>query len=257
MPTRDEIIDKVRKLRAHAKSAEKIGSEAEAQAFAATMQRLMSEHKIGLSEIEMERLDETDPIEQIRTDGRVPRGHGKYERPAARCEWMERLASVVAKASYCKIIVNPGTAIITFLGRKSDGIAALETFTYLAACAAEIAHHAYTLAYSRRHIDGWSRGFHRSFLLGFSVRLGERYQEEMDKMKAEWASSCTALVRLTDALKVVENYIAEHKKGPNKMFASAGGVGTGVQNKKAFEEGKLAANGIKLRDEGKKVSGAS
>jgi len=39
----ETIIDKLRKLRAHAESAQKIGNEAEAQAFAAKVQELLSQ----------------------------------------------------------------------------------------------------------------------------------------------------------------------------------------------------------------------
>jgi hypothetical protein len=39
MSVKDKIIDKIKKLKAHATSAEKIGSEAEAQSFAAMMQK--------------------------------------------------------------------------------------------------------------------------------------------------------------------------------------------------------------------------
>ena len=49
---RAKILEKLRKMRAHAESAAAIGSEDEALAFAATMRRLMDENQILMSEIE-------------------------------------------------------------------------------------------------------------------------------------------------------------------------------------------------------------
>lgn len=255
---RAKIIDKVKKLHLHATSAKNIGSEAEAQAFAATMQRLMSEHKILMSEVEHAQLDEKDPVDKILWNGDVPRGGGKRERSTKRVEWTETLAIVVAKAHYCKIILLARSSGLYFCGRESDRVACLETFTYLADCAAEIADKAYRKAYAahQRGEGPWERGFHRSFLLGFATRLDERYQQEMADMKAKWAASGNALMRLTDALTPVTAWIAQ-RSGKGKSFRKSGHAGVGAKNRNAWELGRRAADDLKLKSESGKVSGAA
>lgn len=261
--SRDKILDKLKKMKAQADSAAVCSTEAEAQAFAAAMQRLMSEHKILMSEVEHAALDKDEPVEETRSSGMASNDPSRPEfvRLKQRCEWMEHLAAVVAKAHYCRIIVHPSCAILSFAGRRNDGLAAVQTFEYMVKCACSLGRAAYFKAwgaYQKNPSVGWTRGFYRSYLLGFAVRLGERYKEEMDKMKAEWANSGTALMRLTDALVPVNKYIATKTNAlGKKVFSNAARVGVGVQNGKAYEEGRRAADGMKLRGESAEVGSSS
>ena len=249
-PEREKIIDKVRKLRDHAISAEKIKSEAEAQAFAAMMQRLMSEHKILMSEIEHQKLDENDPVVKLTTDGYTWR-KGKRVRVHQRVAWMEMLARVVAKAHYCKNAVIQGTAIQMFIGRKTDVEAAKMAFDYLATAAQTLASAAYREAHKRAQQTGmpWNSGYRESWLIGFNQRLEERYDEELAAIKAKWANSGTALIRLKDAVTVVDEFMKmEHFRKGTRLNRPE------ITNMKGYQDGRKAAEGIALKESGVKLN---
>jgi hypothetical protein len=253
MSEKEKIIDRVKKLRDHAVSAEKIGSEHEAQAFATMMQKLMSEYKITQSEIEHAKLDETDPVVSINTDGMTWR-KGKQVRSNQRISWMELLARTVARAHYCKSAIRLGSAIQVFIGRRTDAEAAKMAFDYLATAARHLAGAAYVEAYDSAKKAGlpWLPGFNESWLVGFCQRLGERYDEEMEAIKAKWASSGTALVRLKDALTVVNQYL---EKAPLRRAASLQSLD--VSNLDGYQKGRRAAESIALKESSKKVGAAN
>jgi hypothetical protein len=60
----NKIIDKIKKLVAHQRSAEEIGSINESIAFAAKIQKLLNEHNIAMSEISFDELKES-VIEEV------------------------------------------------------------------------------------------------------------------------------------------------------------------------------------------------
>jgi hypothetical protein len=50
--TQEKILDKLGKIKAHMESAQEIGNEAEAQAFAAMLQSLLLKHKLEMTDIQ-------------------------------------------------------------------------------------------------------------------------------------------------------------------------------------------------------------
>ncbi len=106
----EKIIDKIRKLHAHAQSAEKIGSEAEAQAFAQMVNQLLNKHRLELTDIQFEERRKNEPVEQaeinFREHGDTFRGKKvEWKQKKVRVEWIERLAGIVARAHSCEILV--------------------------------------------------------------------------------------------------------------------------------------------------------
>ncbi len=67
-------------------------------------------------------------------------------------------------------------------------------------------------------------------------------------MRAEYANSGTALIRLKDAMTVVNEYMLQKSAKRVKAVKSAG-----VTNRDAFETGRKAADAIKLRGESQKL----
>lgn len=96
MGTIDKVIDKVQKLHAHAESAKKIGNEAEAQAFAAKVQELLTQYKLSMSDVEFARRDDEDPIDQAEVNLTK---HG-FRTKQVRIEWQEMLAAVIGRSSF-------------------------------------------------------------------------------------------------------------------------------------------------------------
>lgn len=255
MSEREKVIDKIRKLRAMAEGAGT--TEQEAMAFAAKMQQLMSEHKVLMDEVERARENVTDPISEIPSDNITYRD-GRRVVSQARIPWQEYLASVVARAHYCRHAVTERTATQWFIGRRSDAEAAKMTFDYLLAIAGTLAWEAYKKAYAdfKAGRGPWEKGFQRCWLLGFAQRLSQRYNAEMDAMKAKWANSGTALMRLRDAMTVVDEYIANKYKGAVAKEVRKG-EGTRVTNHDAFKKGRDAADAMKLRGESSKLNSES
>lgn len=302
---RAKIIDRVLKLKNQAEDAAGT-TEHEAQAFAAAMQRMMVQHKIHEDELRLagELKTAPEPVIENWFRGKVcndpSRPEGAYH--ANRIEWIEELASTVAHAHYCKIMVGTGSSkllkmyeedfaaglcaeaklqmwcsSVCFVGRKSDAEAALAAFVMMQGFMVAIGRKAYFEAYGK-HLRGeapWQRGFYRSWMLGFSARLRERYEEELGRIEVEMnqvesgrtgqallggeapelAAASSALMRISkDALDAVDEYFdLKRSKG---QLGTARRVGQGVSNSGAYDKGRDAADKIKLRPDAQIGSGS-
>lgn len=254
--TREEIIQKIKKLQEMAKSAAEVSTEAEAHAFSAAMQRLMAKHKITMTEVQYQALDDEDPM------GRIIVGEN-YGRPRkkARIDWQESLASAICSAHFCRIVVIQGSSLLYFVGRSSDTEAAAQTFGYMASVAEKIADKEYSIAYRQ----AWNqksrtdkqeelanlRGFRRSFLAGFVFRLRVRYEEELETIKSELNkdNNPEGLVRLDRSIEAVRNWMTQ-----NMNTRRAKTTRREVSNLEGFQRGIDSANSIKIGDQSSKIS---
>lgn len=230
------------------RAQKKIGNEAEAQAFAAKVQELLSRYKLSMSEVEYRARDEKEPIgEEVMN---MKEHNLKFKR--RRVEWFEKLAYVVAKAHYCKTLVTRGTNLVWFVGRKTDRKLAEHVFVTLVHALdgggkyyEGIAGRAYVEYYNKCKADGdvtLARGFRESFLTGFIIRLNQRFEEEFKSMVNETSTS-TAIVRLSNALKEVDQYLDDkYKNNQAAPFSSKSNF-----NHAGYRSGKAAADSINLR----------
>jgi hypothetical protein len=118
------LIDRIRKLIAHERSARAIGSVAEAETFAAYIQKLLMEHKISMSEVDCTTRDAEDPIGALSTSLTTKSVE----------KWINALAFGVGSNFFCRVLGelhHSGKARVTFIGRESDRVAAIEMFKYL------------------------------------------------------------------------------------------------------------------------------
>jgi predicted DNA-binding transcriptional regulator AlpA len=273
-----DILDKVVKLKRMAESAEKLpGSEDEAQAFARMFQKLMTDHKIEMSDVEFKELDISDPvIAKFMDYGQYPDLKLKSRRVA----WSETLAMVVAKAHFCRSLVYDRSNRVTFVGRKSDREVAEYMFVTLHRAADKLADTAYAefttkcvkeceLCGAPKNIDAhrlvngkptvrfqltggrvvmthkfkpnWrkARGFRPSFIQSFVYRLFERYEEE--KRRLLGVSDSTALVRLNKAANDVDEWM-DQKKIPTAKALD----GPNAFNKHGVILGEQAANNVSI-----------
>lgn len=127
----NNLLTKIRQLLAHAESAEKIGSQAEAEAFAAKANKLMLEHKLQMADVERFGDEDEDPM-----------GHEQYDASSVdgipngkRLQWLERLMAHLCKAHFCEFIVFPGTRQYRVIGREADRQITLYLFDVLASTA--------------------------------------------------------------------------------------------------------------------------
>ena|SRR5690242_19295057 len=241
----ETIIDKLRKLRAHAESAQKIGNEAEAQAFAAKVQELLSKYKLSMGQIEYEARDHRDPVAEERVDWVK---HG-FKRKRQRVAWVEILAGVVAQAYYCRILVHPGSNTITFVGREQDRkMAEFMLVTLVRFLDGDgkyysgLAGQEYVKFYHQCQEEGdvtRSRGFREAFLRGFITRLHQRFGEELRRVEKSAPTTSTAIVRLSTALKEVDKYMEKYK-------GRAASVHMNRSNAEGYRRGRDAADRVNL-----------
>jgi uncharacterized protein DUF2786 len=249
---REKAIDKIRKMLAHSKSAGAIGSESEAHAFATKIQELLSKHKIQLSEVEYAKLDETDPVTMRWVDFES----AGIQKKKVRIGWHERVADFTCEAYYCSFTVSTGSSDLCFIGRSTDIDAAEQVFLYLVRVASNLADREYVKYFHecKRAGDATkARGFRSSYLLGFATRLGERYQEEKERMREEAARTGLALVRLTDALVAVEAYLQKRRDAEEIKFARASSIKK-LENLEGYRRGVSDAQAIPLGGRAKQVS---
>jgi hypothetical protein len=170
------IIDRLQKLIAHERSAREVGNIAEAEAFAAKIQTMLTTHKLTMTDVEFEAQDTVDPIgqDEVCLDGR------------STPTWQVYLAQSIARNFFCCVLGVSRENRQTFIGRDSDRLAAVEMFRYLvglglslAAKEEQSAHSGEGVGVSRhctesRYREGSTKG--RSGFYGFlSGRLLSRH----------------------------------------------------------------------------------
>ncbi len=183
MPTNERVLDLVKKLLAHEQSAREIGSIAEADAFAAKIQTLCDEYRVGLTDLAPDEMAQSMAyVHWTWKDAGL-----KTVRRAER--WMTLLAGAVAIGHECqetRLSVPGGTIGFGFLGLPADAHVASAMFGVLL----------------RSGLTAWGKvtdkRFKRSsFLWGFALAINGRYRERR-KAKVEQSNAAQALVRTID-----------------------------------------------------------
>jgi hypothetical protein len=242
------ILDKIGKLKRHAESASAIGNEAEAQAFAEMMQRLLAKHKISMTDIEFKEFQDSNPI------ANYPIDYSKYpdlEMRKSRQAWIERLAGIVSAAHNCRFAVYTKSSRLSLIGRKSEVeqcefvLVVLQRFVERAS---DRARH----EYYHQHVEEWRktgqnvtyrmRGYRDNWIDSFVRRLGERYDDEAARLRREAAAGCVALVRVSD-LKAVDDFV----KGQSWKSASKLGPVARTAHADGMRHGRAAAEKVNLR----------
>lgn len=233
--TTDKILDKLAKIKAHMESAKKIGSEAEAQAFAEMLQKLLLKHKLDMTDIEVEAEEKAEPVDRYDVD---LDSHG-LKTKASRVGWSEKLAVIVARAHFCRILIYRGSNLITIVGRKSDAAVAEFLYVTLLRAAESIAQKEYVKFFYECRDAGdvrRARGFKASFLVAFVSRIEYR----LDQVRRAEASSSTAIVRVNRAELAVKQFMDGMKTRTIKSLTHV------AKNAEGYNRGKAAADRVNL-----------
>lgn len=251
MTESERIIDKVRKLQAHADSAAEIGSEEEAQAFAAKVQELLTAYKLSAHDVG--RPDA--PKEDINTTYFGWTDIGLKVRNV-RVGWAERLARNVAHAYYCEFVISSyGGRIGFYVGRETDREVAVFMFITLARFLDKIANKEGKL----HHLQQWKAagspanwslpehlsGFRAGFRMGFINRLWERFEDEVRPKVDPAANTHTQAIVLLrrDALAKAKDWMKD-----NLTLHRCSSVGLGdTSNADGQARGRAAADDVNLR----------
>jgi hypothetical protein len=235
--TKENVIEKLKKIKAMADGAAAIGSEEEAQAFAEKLQKMLFEHKLEMTDLEFEQFEKEQPVTTHRINYEQ---YPEIRLRGTRVEWIETLASIVARAHFCRILVHPHSSRITLVGRKDD----VEVCEYMLITLqravekiSKTAVYQYMLECKRTRIP-MEHGFRETFILSFIDRLMKRFDEE----RRVRTSDCMALVRVNNA----DAAVAAYMKGIRTKSASR--LSNRVTwNSEGHRRGREAADAVNLR----------
>jgi hypothetical protein len=230
-----KLLEKLKKIKDHAASAQEIGNEAEALAFSSMLSNLLAKHKLEMTDLEFTTHIKEEPIGQFMCGGgtvlnhlghRVFKNYPSLEVQGRRIHWQEELAAVIAQANNCRIMVAPGTAVIWWVGRPSTVTGVDYLYLYMVDTADKLAHKAYMQLRRQMRKQGGNdpelvasllqetKGFKASFLSSFIWRMAQRLAEE--KAKLENDQTGMALMRINTEAKEVREYIEGMNSGKAK-----------------------------------------
>jgi len=193
-----DIYTLLSKLMTHEQSARKIGSIAEAEAFAGKIQQLLIDHKLSMSDVKASDVKPAEtPIGEhtVRADAL---GYGNVKK---RWDYLCYLSSIVAEAHFCRTMVSKGMGTIWFVGKEEDRRLAEEIFRYLAILGIELgskALRAYTGLDER-----WP--YLKSFYIGYAGAISSRYREQQAKAEATSTQAIVLFKTTREALSLYVN----------------------------------------------------
>lgn len=249
-----KVIDLLNKLIQHQKSAQDIGSVAEAQAFAAKIQELMDVHKIQMSDVDFHVRETEEPFGFSEYSGPEAYSGG----PGKRQPWTQRLASAIAHANECDIILGQGNRY-AFAGRTSNRDLCVVVFKYMFELATEMADKAvvrdrdqqqyefqeWYAKYGYKDIGAgfrhWIKNYRKSWLNGFVVAVAARLAESTTARNSA-ATATGAIVHIRKDDIALRSWFDETtKKWPRHKSSARGG-----SNRAAYESGKSAGASVNL-----------
>ena len=247
---KQKVLDKLIKLQASRNSEAELGNSEAAEAFASMINKMLIEYELNPSDIDYARATDKDPVIEMWVDF----GAYKIEKKKARVAWMETLASSVANAHLCKILIQPGSANICFVGTKSHATVAEYVFGTMVPFIDKMSKKA---EISYWHQTGCGRGrnnqalgYRAAWINAFITRIWERFAEARKAAVVVAPCQSTALIRLDGALIKVQSYI-DDKFSHRKAAKSANRLhGRYSYHEDGLAAGRAAANNIALGKRG-------
>lgn len=212
---RAKVLDKLKKLKAHAQSAHEIKSQEEAAAFANMVQTMIVKHNIEQSELDAFELEEELQMNPMKEIGLKWEFLSKHRQRKA---WLENLGMYVAHAHFCEVLIGQGRFALFFVGREAQAEMAVEVFTQLAKTAEKLAQAEYFKHYHEvRGNDAYAsiKGFKPAFLQSFVERLGTRYRQKMESLQNDISASAGAMVLFKSEMQLLKEFI-DNMMAPKK-----------------------------------------
>lgn len=193
----EKIIDRLRKLLRHERSARSVGNVAEAEAFAAKIQQQLDSYNLSLSEIDIE--EARSSVDSETTDYKV------------QLVWQRHLLSTIAGINGCKVVLIP--PFVHIVGTINDRAIVSEFYKYfeqlgIDLAAASLAEYKATGVYKRKRKKTRATvSYKGSFLLGYALALGDRLQKQhAENLSA--ANESTALIYIGNKLADAEMFVS-------------------------------------------------
>lgn len=240
----DAILEKIRKLHEHAASAKEIGSEHEAQAFAAKVQQLLNDYKLSMSDVHASAPKDDEMGMTFFTWAEC-----KLETRRVRVPWTESLANLIGRVYYCKFIIAGYSGYIgSFIGTKTDREIAVYMFCFVAGFLEKFSYREYKRYYAKAKEMGDTSdtsGYRSGFITGFIARLKERFDEELRTPVGDLDAQnrATAIVHVKrDALSKADEWMKNNVKTKQCRMSTLGLNHSGD----GYRDGKKAADDLNL-----------
>ena len=209
------VLERCRKLLAHAESAKAMGSTEEAETFAAKGSELLLRHKLEMSDVEMEAELSADVLVDDYFD--VAKASELREGGGRRVKWLETILSSLCKTHFCEFLVIPGSKMYRIIGHESDRAIVVYMFTMLARSADQLGHLYYFAARKAAIKNGTALPANpkKAFLLGFAAAIYRRLKDQRTSIEKKGGQF--ALVRFAMAQQAVTTYMGtvKHGKAPS------------------------------------------
>lgn len=245
MTDQERIIDKLQKLFAKANSAEEIGNEAEAMAFMAKVDELLTKYKLDTSILTLDQREVQDPMGTT-----LAKGKGKQRRVA----WVENLSHYVAEAYHTRLVVIPGSDSFFIIGRETDRditVYVIHKLVNFLEDECKRQHNAlrYKLYHEQNGDMTGAHGFKASFFNAAVRRIRDRLREMRHEHETE---SKQFAVVLQQAKKEIDDWMADNFK-TSKSTAVAG---SRAGNALGYARGKAAGNRADISGLGVRAGGS-
>jgi len=205
----DNVLSKLRKLKALYEGAKAINSEGEANAAAAAIQRLLIQYNLSMEEIGSDEQKKADVVIEETTSGFTYKSIGG--------EWEFRLVYVLCKWNFCKCFQYGKTYKSLLIFGKQEN---LETVKWLRQLLSErfvsfsktrYKEYQKTMEYAHKPMS--MDKYQRSYLMGCTAGLDSKLKEESDRDKIQdqdYGTKVTALVVRNDS--AISEYISNKYK---------------------------------------------
>ena len=227
----DKILSKLQKILDKASSAKEIGSIAEAETFMAKANKMMMQYNLDMAEVES--FDEENGIDTIDKEYFSPEDNG-IDFKRQRVQWQENLASAIARAHNCRLLVASGSNAVWFVGRKKDRQICSYIYAYAVRTSLAYCNKTYAKEYSRLYILGRQseiKGWIPSFFRGFTNSLTKKFAEAQENMRKEVGDEKYAII-VTDPAKAVDKWMSNLYTGTASRLGGNSGY-----NDKGYNSG--------------------
>ena len=221
----EKIIDRLKKLIRHQRSAEKISSMNEAKVFADKIQELLDQYNLSMSDIDIS--EQVIDVDQ------------ELVQKCFKREWKRLLINKIAKLNSCQSIYDMPRMII--VGTEADRQIVFELYTYFA----ELGEHLYTFEAKRlREEEGEvPTKYKGSFMLGYAQTIANRLYQRHQAALANIPQTSTALIFIGDKLARSEQFMKHNiPTKETKMSMNVGSWG-------GYNAGVKAGKSVALTDE--------
>lgn len=245
--SRESVLESLKKMIEHERSSREVGNVQEAEAFAARIQRLLTEHKLDMTEVEWEAREAGEPIDWSFVRPSDVGFHGKRQRVG----WQIYLANGIAEANTCEAVMSKGNSMY-FVGRTTDRGVCATMFLYLLKIAKELAEKDALASmndqreefieakgyYDARRFLAWMQDYRKAWYQGFVFAIVQRLETETKKVQEE-KNNELAMIHIAKDRELIKVEVAtKSSEGTfsNKVARSESG----------FMDGIIAAAGVDL-----------